>query len=204
MNCRGGVVAVVGVAAARVVVDGQAELLARRPQRLVAREYSGGDVGVVGDGREQDAAGEPVRRPTHRASATAPSTSLRKICAMPARRSGLGAPVGQPAVVGAQAGPAAIEVRRRRRRPGDERAGGEERRHRVGEDDLGDDAVGLELGDAAVAVPVAVAAVALQIAERVAVRAAPRVELVAARRLEVLGGTASIDPPAWQSAEITT
>ena len=60
----------------------------------------------------------------------------------------------------------------------DHRAGGEERRHRVRERDLGDDAVGVEVGDAALVVPVAGAAVVLEVAERVRVLPAPGVELL--------------------------
>ena len=133
-----------------------AELLARAPQRVVVAGVERLDVGVVGDGRDEDAAAQAVARPTHLTSSTARSTSLRKTWATPARRCRvLGAPVGQPAVVRAQPGPALVELLARARRPGDEHAGREEGRHRVREDHLGDLAVRLEVGEAAVAVPVA-------------------------------------------------
>jgi hypothetical protein len=63
----------------------------------------------------------------------------------PAAR-GVGAEVGQPPVVGPQAGPAALEVPGPgARRLVDQRHLREERRHGVGEQHLGDDAVGLQL-----------------------------------------------------------
>ena len=70
----------------------------------------------------------------------------------------LAAPVVQPAVVRPDAG------RRRGNSSGvgvgDYRPGGEERRHRVGKDQLADDAVGLEPRVAALVVPVALTEVA--------------------------------------------
>src|SRR4051794_12452852 len=89
----------------------------------------------------------------------------------------LGAPVGQPAVVGADAGESP-GILFRRGRAGDERPGGEERWHGVREDDLADDAVLLQLTDPAFVVPVSGPAVTLKVAERVLVAAAPRVEVL--------------------------
>ena len=76
---------------------------------------------------------------------------------MPARRAGeLGAPVGEPPVVRAQAGEAQLEVvgataRSRRASPPWGRTAGS-----CSGNDLGDDAVGLEVAHAPGAVPVAV------------------------------------------------
>ncbi len=94
----------------------------------------------------------------------------------PAPRGGR-AEVGQPAVVGLHAGPAPFVVLGRRRQ-GDEVPLGEEGRDRVGEEDLGRDAVGLGLGQAPVAVPAAVGDRRDQIGVRVHVLGGPGVEFV--------------------------
>ena len=154
------VLAVVRRPAARVVVQRDVEVLAGRPQRLVHRVVQRRDLGVVGTAGEQDAAAQAgLLDEAHvlhglvdvveedLPDAGAPVGSHR-------------APVGEPPVVGADAGEAALEVPSRRR-PGDQRGRREERRHRVREDDLADDAVGLELGDAPLVVPVPRAAFAL-------------------------------------------
>ena len=101
-----------------------------------------------------------------------------------ASRRELGAPVGQPPVVGADAREPQLVVVGGRR-TGQECHVGKEGRDGVGEDDLADDAVGLQLGDAPFAVPVAIAVAALQIAKRILVLGAPRVELVEVLRVEV-------------------
>ena len=103
---------------------------------------------------------------------------------MPARRPGqVRAPVGEPAVVGAQPGepqPVLLGARHQRDQP----AAREERRHRVGVHDLAGDAVGLERGVAHGVVPVAVRVGAHEVAERVHVGVGPAVELVVVGRLE--------------------
>ena len=71
------------------------------------------------------------------------------------------------------------------RRLVDERRLREERRDRVREDDLGHDAVGLQLGEAAVAVPVAGGAVALEVVVRVPNADRQRVEPFVERRRQV-------------------
>ena len=80
------VLAVVGVAAARVVVDDQAELLARLPQRVVDPSRA------ARVGRRRGRPGAGCRRepgsPAHAPRRPRASTSLRKIWAMPARRPG--------------------------------------------------------------------------------------------------------------------
>ena len=96
------------------------------------------------------------------------------------------APVGEPPVVRANSGePVLVLVGRGRAREQDE--AGEERRDRVGEHDLADDAVGLLVGEAALVVPVANAPAVtfLEVAEWVLVLVAPRVEVVEVRGIEV-------------------
>ena len=85
------------------------------------------------------------------------------------------AEVGQPTVVRPQPGEAQFEIVGRRRRR-DDLTGRKERRHGVGEHDLGDDAVCAEIAQPTFVVPVARPTVVLQIAEGVLVAAAPRVE----------------------------
>jgi hypothetical protein len=94
------------------------------------------------------------------------------------------APVGEPAVVRADAGEAQL-VLLGHRRARDDRARREERRDRVGERHLRDDAVGLLLRDPPFVVPVLRAPARLQVLERVAVSAAPAVEVVEVPLLEV-------------------
>ena len=99
---------------------------------------------------------------------------------MPARRPGRArAEVGQPAVVCLQTRPAQLEVVRVGGRClRHERAAGKERRDRVREDDLGGDAVGLEVAHATVGVPVALPEVAEEVGEQDLVAVDPGVELV--------------------------
>ena len=111
------------------------------------------------------------------------------------------AEVDEPAVVRADADESALVVVGRRR-GGDHRAGGEERRHRVRERDLGDDAVGVQVGDAALVVPVAGAAVVLEVAERVGVLAAPGVELLLPLGFVRYSRYVAWLAPAWQSDEM--
>ena len=120
---------------------------------------------------------------------------------MPARRCGLlGAEVGEPAVVRARARePALVLLGRRRRR--DVIGLVVERRHRVREDHLADDAVALEVGAALGRVPVLGLLAAEELLRRVPVAAAPGVEVGA------LAGSRysrymSIAAPAWVSAVI--
>ena len=95
------------------------------------------------------------------------------------------APVGEPAVVGADTGePVLVLLGRRRPREQDEAR--EEWRHRVREDDLADDAVVLEIAVATLVVPVADSPAVLEITERVAVLAPPRVEVLDVPCLEIL------------------
>ena len=84
----------------------------------------------------------------------------------------------------------------------DEHAGREERRHGVGEDDLGDVAVGFEVGERRSSSQLRLRPSPCRSRNGFAVRAAPGVELVAYVDSRY-SRYASIDPPAWQSAEIT-
>ena len=103
----------------------------------------------------------------------------------PPARSG-GAEVGQPAVVGPQPRPAQLQIAL-----GGaghlhlERRLGVEGRDRVGEHDLGDDAVGLEVGQPPGVVPVATALVAHEVLEGDGVVAGPVVERLVVALLEV-------------------
>lgn len=129
----------------------------------------------------------PVRPASlvRRTSRTASSTSLSRIWATAGPAAGgLGAEVGEPAVVGAQARPALLGLRAGGR-GGHEGGAGEERRDGVREDDLGDDAVGLHLGQAAGGVPVAVGGVGEQVRVRVDVGRRPGVEVLVVRGLQV-------------------
>ena len=89
-----------------------------------------------------------------------------------------GTEVGQPAVVRLQADPSPVEVAGVGGRCEHERGTREERRDRVREDDLGDDAVGLEVGEPPLVVPVAATLLAAHVLERGPVLVCPRVELV--------------------------
>ena len=72
------------------------------------------------------------------------------------------------------------------RRLGEQHEAREERRHRVGEHHLADDAVGLLLAVAHLVVPVAQPAVVAEVLVRVLVLVAPGVEVVEVLRVEVL------------------
>ncbi len=169
--------------AAGVMVDRDVQLLADRPQRLVVvgveerrQSRSGGRAG------QQHAAGEAVvLRPAHLRDRgrDVVQHDLRD-AGPPSRR--LRAEVRQPPVVRLQPGPARAQVARvgGRRLLGQRRLR-EERRHGVGEDHLGDDAVRLELGEPPLGVPVAVAVRALHVVVRDLVRRRPRVEVVVQR-----------------------
>ncbi len=104
-------------------------------------------------------------------------------------RAGLGllrAVVGEPAVVRLHAR-VAVLVLLRARRLGEEHEAREERRHGVGEDDLTDDAVVVELLVAQLGVPVAGAELGvLEVLVRVLVLVAPGVEVVAVLGVEEL------------------
>ena len=137
-------------------VHDHAPLLARAPHRVVDRRVQRRDRRV---GRTPGSS-TPPRRPWSAiqcTSRTASSTSFRRIWPMPARRSGNSAHhVGQPPVVG-RAGRRSRSSKSSALGGGRRSAAlGEERRHGVGVDHLGDDAVGLEVAHAARAVPVAV------------------------------------------------
>ena len=182
---RGEVLAVVGLPTARVAVDHHAELLADRPQRVVLLGVERVDVlGVGRHRRDQDPAPEVVLLDPTDVGDRLVDVVEEDLADAGASLRVLAAPVGEPAVVRPDAGEAQLEVVGGRRAR-EQRHAREERRDRVREDHLADDAVGLELGDAPLVVPVAVALGALQIAERVLVLRPPRVEVVEVPVLEV-------------------
>ena len=96
----------------------------------------------------------------------------------------LRAEVGEPAVVRLHSGPAPLVVLGGRLQRG-EVSLREERRHRVREEHLGDDALRLGLLEPPSAVPVAVRGRREQIGERIDVRVRPGVELVVPTRREI-------------------
>ena len=114
----------------------------------------------------------------------------------------IGAEVGQPPVVGLQPRPAQL-VLVVLGRSGEEVARREERRDRVGEDHLGDDAVVLELLQARLRVPVAIRGLAPEVDERVHVRLRPLVELVEVASPRGTRGTRASAAPAWPSDDTT-
>jgi hypothetical protein len=139
-----------------VVVDRNAELLAHGPQRVVVvdlvqlrqadtRRHTG----------QQDSTGEPRGgRPPHLGDCGV-DVVQHDLGDSGAASGCLGAEIGQPPVVGLQTCPTPIEVAGvDRRRLNGQRRLGEERRHRVRIDDLGDDAVAFEVAEPAFAVPV--------------------------------------------------
>ena len=172
--------------AAGVVVHRQAELLAHLPQRLVAGvEQLGQTEARRRAGQQHPAAqagGMGASHLGHRRLDVVQG-DLRDAGAAAGR---VGAEVGEPAVVRLEAGPPPFHVARGERRGlAGERDLGEERRHGVREDDLGDLAVELEVAAAARRVPVALALVAEQVLVRDLVGGGPRVELVEPPGLEV-------------------
>ena len=105
-----GVGAVVGRGAAAVVGDRHAELLAHRPQWLVVGGVQRRDAGPGRCAGQQHAAGQPrLVRPAHLGHRPVDVVQHDLGDAGPAA-GGRGAEVGQPAVVGVQAGPAQLEV----------------------------------------------------------------------------------------------
>ena len=185
---------VLGVAGAAVHGDGDPELLAQRPHGVVAgvvERRHPVDVGrQVG---QQDAAAQAVLvDPADLGQGVVDVVEEDLADAGPALGV-LGAEVDEPAVVGAQAGEAVLVVLGARR-PGEEHERREERRHRVGEHDLADDALGLLLLVAQLGVPVAQLPLVAEVAVGVAVLAAPGVEVVAVGRVEVLA-VLGVAPP---------
>ena len=116
----------------------------------------------------------------------ASSTSLRKIWPMPARRSGNSSHQSTSHRLWARTPARRCVVVLGLGRLGEQHEAREERRHRVGEHHLGDDAVGLLLAVAHLVVPVAVPAGVTEVAEGVLVLPAPGVEVVEEPGIEVL------------------
>jgi hypothetical protein len=143
------VVAVVGRRAAAVVVDRQADRLARRPDGLVVGCVERGHTRTGWRAGQQHATGEPVVGGPFDLGDRALDVVQHDLADAGAPTGRVGAEVGQPPVVGPKAGPASVEVAGPRAgRLVHERHLREERRDRVGEDHLGHDAVGLHLAPA--------------------------------------------------------
>ena len=130
-----------------------AELLAHRPQRLVVAARTAAAAGAGRHAGQQHAAGEPGRPPP-----SAPRRPRRRCRAAGSARCRPGGPGAAAQKSASQRLWARRPAQRRSRSPASaagrlehERRLREERRDRVREDDLGDDAVGLQLGEAAVA-----------------------------------------------------
>ena len=172
---------------ARVVVHRHAELFADAPERVVVvdvvqlRHAASGR----GSGQQHTAAQTVLVRPAHLGDGGVDVVQhdLRDSGPAAAR---LPAEVGEPAVVRLQPGPAAGEVTRvRSGRLSGERDLREERRHRVREDDFGDDAVRFQVGKPAIGIPVAGAPVADQILVRDLVGGRPGVEILEPAALQI-------------------
>ena len=178
-------VAVVGQAGPAVDVHRHVELLAQRPHRLPRRIPQAGQVRSWRQRRQQDPPSgvDVLGRPPHLGQGVvdvvgedlsdpgSPAWCLR-------------AEVGQPPVVGLDPGPPALVVGLGRRQ-GQQAALLEEGRHRVREQHLGGNAVGLVLGQAPVRVPAAVGGGCLQVGIRVDVSGRPYIELVVPLRRQI-------------------
>ena len=170
--------AVVGQPGAAVVVDHHVELLADGPQRLVGVVPQRLDVGMVGrDPRQQHAALEAtlVLCPTNLGDGVVDIVQ-QDLDDAATTSPVLLAELGQPPIVRLEAGPPTCVVGRGRHRR-QQAGGGEERRNRVREQDLGRDAVGVELAGATLVTPVAIGVGAHEVAPRVHVGIGPGVEL---------------------------
>ena len=192
---------VVGHAGAAVDVDRHLELLEHRPHRVVDRVVQRlHPVHVGRDVRQQDAAAQVVLLdPADVGDGVVDVVEEDLPDAGPPLRE-LAAPVDQPAVVGPDAGEAVLVVLRPRRL-GEQHEAGEERRHRVREDDLTDDAVGRLLAVAHLVVPVAVAPRSPR--SRKGVLVLPRQASKSSRnRGSRYSRYCLWLPPAWQSAEM--
>ncbi len=180
------VVAVVGRGAARMVVDRHAELFAGLPDRVVVGRVERRDARPGRRSGKQDSATESCfGRPADLLDGRVDVVEHDLRDARPLSRC-LGAEVGEPAVVCLEAGPAPLEITgtvgRRLVQQADR---GEERRNRVGEDDLAHHAVGLHLGQATVGIPVALGVVALEVLVGIVEGLHPRIEVVVVLRCEV-------------------
>ena len=183
-------------------VDGDVEVLTALPQGLVDRLPQGREAAAGGHAGQQDAAAriEVGRGPGDLAEGVVDVVDEELGDARPPAR-GLGTEIGEPAVVGLDAGPSPFVIRRARG-PGDQVALLEEGRNGVGKENLGGDSVGLVLGQPAVAVPAPVGGGGQEVGERIDVAGGPAVEVVMPVAGQV-GPVVDEGAPAWLSAEMT-
>ncbi len=173
-----------GIAA--VVVDHQARLRARRPQRLPVLGVELGDAGTRRDpGQQHTAAQAQLGDLCYLGDGLVevPEQNLAHPGAPLGRHS---AEVGQPAIVRTQAGPAQLELPTGLRLGGSQTRLRKERWHGIGEEDLPRDAFPIQLRVSPTAVPVALGVGLGEVAERVDVCLCPAVEFVPVLRIEVL------------------
>ena len=168
-----------------MVVHDETERFAARPERFVHVGPERRDLVVGRHTREQHAAEESGRGDELHFPERVVEVVQQDLGDAGAATGRGRAEVGEPAVVRLQSGPPVLVLVAVRRRS-HERARREERRDRVGEQDLGDDAVGFELGQPLLRVPVAVRVRTGEVGERVLERLRPFVELVVPARGEVL------------------
>ena len=187
LDRRARVLAVIREPGARgVMTDDDAALLAHGPQPVVVIRVVRRHVRIVRDpGDQHSAAQSVVVDPFHFFDRDVHIVE-EDLADAGASFGKTRAPVREPPVVRAQPLPTPAVVLRVLGCAGDDRTGREERRHRVRERDLGDDAVLLQVLVAALVVPVARSTVVLQVPKRIGVLAAPRVELCLPLSREVL------------------
>ena len=178
-------VAVTGVAGAAVLCDDQVQVPTHCPEPVVDRVVEARHAGVRWHGGEHEATEAVLgcQLQVGNGVVEVVQEHLRK--ATTAFGEG-GAPVHQPAVVGADALEATLVLDPVSGRVGDERSGREERRHGIGKRDLSSHALCVQIGVAPLVVPVAGPAIVLEVAERVRVGAPPLGEGLPVARGEVL------------------
>ena len=135
----------VGDAGPAVLVDREPGLLRGRPYGVVDRIPQRRHAGIGRDRREEDAPEAVVLRPVDLGHGGRDVVGEDLGESAPDGPGSCGTPVGQPPVVRRQPGLALFVLQPAGRWANDELTGGEERRHGVGEHDLGRLQIGLEL-----------------------------------------------------------
>ena len=188
------VLAVVRQSTAAVDLDGDVQLLTHPPERVVVGLPQAGQPTVGRDGRQEHTGQERERLlgPAHLGHGVLDAVDEDLDDRGPTTRGG-GAEVGAPAIVGLQARPAPVVVLLGGRQ-GDQVPLGEEGRDRVGEEDLGHDAVGLGLLQAAPGVPAAVGGRGHEVGEGIDVGRGPGVEVVVPLRGQVVPVLVELGP----------
>ncbi|BBX60496.1 hypothetical protein MSHO_58410 [Mycobacterium shottsii] len=177
-----------------MVVDHQARLRARRPERLPVLGIKRGDAGAGDNPGQQHAAAQPQLGDLCHFGDGLVNVPEQDLAHSGAPFGGQRAEVRQPAIVCTQAGPPQFEV------PGGTRWGSgqaalrEERRHRIGEDDLSRNAIGVQFCVTTIAVPVVFGVRLAEVPERIHKRLGQAVELVSVLRLEILAVVEQVRP----------